>query len=276
MKSAKVTKLLLLPLLFIAGTIIAQPPPAIPIQGLAKDNLGNPAKNRKIFVKDAIIKKTINGTIVWEEAFEVQTNDDGVYTINVGLGSKTPSIPITNIGQIDWADGPYFFNQKIAVAPSIPAAWWVASNNYIDLGTQQMMSVPYALFAGNATVTNVSTNITPGPRNTFLLTDSLGNVSWGIPNAAQVYTSYVTNLSLSVRSGQSVDIEANTTAVVYVNVTGVELGDPILVTPQGDYFDWSIYGSWVDKPGVVGIRFANFTDSKVNVQGSQYKIVVIK
>ncbi|MBV9989228.1 MAG: hypothetical protein JO301_16230 [Chitinophagaceae bacterium] len=276
MKPANVKKLLLLPLLFMAGILIAQPPPAIPLQAVAKDAMGNPAKNRKVFIKDAIIKQKINGTVVWEEGFEVTTNDDGVYTINIGMGSKTSATTLKTIADIDWADGPYFLNLKIAVSPVIPASWWVASDNYIDLGTTQMMSVPYALFAGNATVTNVSTNITPGPYNTFLITDSLGNVSWAPPKAAQVFTTNVTNLNLSIQTGQNVDVEANTTAVVDVLVSGVQLGDPIVVTPQGDYPEWTVYSAWVSAPDHVSIRFANFTDTKVSVKGSQYKIIVIK
>jgi hypothetical protein len=279
MKSASLKKLLLLPLLFMAGTLIAQPPPAIPIQGVAKDAMGNPAKNRKVFIKDAIIKQKITGTTVWEESFEVTTNEDGVYTLFVGMGNKSPATLIKNIGEIDWADGPYFFNTKIAVAPLIPASWWVASDNYIDLGTIQMMSVPYALFAGNASVTNVSTNISPGLPNTFLITDSLGNVSWSPPKAAQVFTTNVSNFSavnITSQTGQNADIEPNSTTKIEIQVLGVLPGDPILITPQGDYTEWSVYGAWVVKADYVGIRFANFTDTKVSIKASEYKIIVIK
>src|SRR5437868_13351785 len=96
MKLTIVNKLLLLPLLFMAGSVIAQqPPPAMPVQGVAKDALGNPAKNRKVFLKVALYQSRINGTLVWEESFEVSTDNDGIYTINVGLGNRTNNIPST-------------------------------------------------------------------------------------------------------------------------------------------------------------------------------------
>jgi hypothetical protein len=280
MKLTIVKKLLLLPLLFMAGTVIAQPPPALPVQGVAKDALGNPAKNRKVFLKVAIFQGRINGTLVWEESFEVTADNDGIYTINVGLGNRSNNIPSTtkDLNSITWANGPFFLNQKIAVAPSIPQSWWVAADNYVDLGTIQMLSVPFALFAGNATVTNVNTSIAPGANNTFLITDSTGKVAWAPPQAAQQNVTYVSNFNtnLAISNGASVTIQPLTTSVVEVEVTGVSLGDPIIITPQGDYQDWAVYSAWVSANNKVKIRFANYTDNVVDVKNSDYKIVVIK
>lgn len=280
MKTALLRRLLIVPLVFMAGTLIAQPPPALPVQAVAKDPLGNPAKNRKVFVRVEIRHARINGTAIWTEAFETTTNGDGIYTYIIGMGSKIASVPtgMTSISEIDWGNGPYWVNTRLAVSPSIPAAWWVAADNYVDLGTIQMMSVPYAMFAGNASVTNVTSSLPPGQKNTFLVTDSAGNVTWAPPQAASVSVTNVTNLNLNlaISTGQNVEIEANQTSVVEVQVAGVGIGDPIVVTPQGDYADWMVYSAWVASPGSVKIRFANFTDEKVSVKGSEYKIVVIR
>ncbi len=279
MKLTTIKGLLMLPMLFLAGSLIAQPPPGINFQAVAKDPLNNPAKNRTVYVKDIIYQTSaVGGTKVWEETHVTTADADGIFLIVLGQGQKAPGITISDIGKIDWANGPFFLNTKIAVAPSIPATWWVAADNYIDAGTTQMQSVPYALFAGNATVTNVNTSITPGPRNTFLITDSLGNVSWTLPQAASQSVTTVTNfnLNLTVIGGQTVSIPPNTTAVVSVNVPGVRKGDPIIVTPQDDYLTWAIYSSWVAGDDTVKVRFANFTSNPVAVLGSQYKIVVIK
>lgn len=182
---------LILPLLLIAGSILAQPPAGISFQAVAKDPLGNPAKNRKIFVKDFILQGTITGTKVWAEAHETQSNEDGVYTITIGRGVKDPTIPLNDIGQIDWANGPFFLNFKIAVAPSIPAAWWVAADNYLEMGAAQIMSTPYSLFAGKANVANVAniaTSLKPGPNGSFLITDSSGKVDWTTPTLTNTTT----------------------------------------------------------------------------------------
>jgi hypothetical protein len=271
--------------LFIMATIAAQtptqvsPPPAIYFQSIAKDPQGNVAKNRTIYIKDIIYQTSaVGGVRVWEESHVVTTDNDGIFTMNIGRGTKGTGILITDLSGIDWANGPFFFSLKIAVSPSIPAAWWVAADNYLDMGTTQMLSVPYALFAGNASVTNVNTSIQAGPPNTFLITDSLGNVNWQTPQAANTTVTTVTNfnLSLNVSSGQNVSIPSNTTAVVEVNIDGVRKGDPIVVTPQDDYVDWAVYSSWVSRDNYVKIRFANYTNLPVAVLGSQYKIVVVK
>ena len=76
--------------------------------------------------------------------------------------------------------------------------------------------------------------------------------------------------------GQKVSTRPNTTASVKLKVVGVSVVDPVLVTAQGDYINWSIYSSYVSNKDEVSIRFANFTDVAVNVKGSEYKIVIIK
>ena len=279
MKHLLIRSLMIGSLVFIVGTIIAQPPPVIPIQAVAKDAMGNVAKNRDVYVKDVILTAAVGGARMWEESHVVKTDNDGIYTIYVGRGTKIFAFNnIQDISGIDWGNGPYFFNIKVAIAPSIPAAWWVAADNYIDMGTQQLMSVPYAMYAGNATVNNVTTSIQPGPPNTFLITDSSGNVSWTTPKAAQQTITTITNFNLSfnVRTGQNAIIPALTTAIVDVDIAGVELGDPIVVTAQKDYTEWAIYSAFVSKPGTVRVRFANYTDADVKVLGSEYKIVVIK
>lgn len=285
MKHSLIASLVFTLLLMMSESLIAQPPPLYNLQGVAKDNQGNPARNRTIHVRVAIYQKSPNvnagGVLVFEESHQVQSNNDGVYEFVVGKGLKPAVLPVgqvDSLNKIDWSNGPFFFNQKIAVAPSIPAPWWIPANNYVDLYTSQIMSVPYALYAGNASVTNVNSNIQAGPPNTFLTTDSLGNVNWTKPQAAQVNVTQVTNvnLSLSIITGQDARIAPNTTTIVTVPVPGVKKGDPILVTPQDDYWQWAVYSQWVKEDGVVAIRFANFTTNHVDVLGSQYKIVVIK
>ncbi len=281
MKSFIVKSIFILPLFFLVGKLMAQPPAGIPFQAVAKDPLGNPAKSRKVFVKDIIIQNTPNGNKVWEEAHETQTNEDGVYTITIGRGTKATAIPIKDLSQIDWANGPFFINVKMAVAPSIPAAWWVAADNYLDMGTTQMMSVPYALFAGNASVTNVTQSITPGPINTFLTTDSLGNVAWTTPQSANVNITQVSNNIIELKPptgviGRDLVIGANTTTTIKVPVPGAEIGDPVLIAAQGDYTNFNIYNAFVSAPGEVTVRFANFQKKSIPVAGNLYKIVLIK
>lgn len=263
----------------IVSLVQAQPPAGIPYQAVAKDNLGNPAKNRTVYVKCAIIQRAaVGGITILEETHQVQSNNDGVFEIIIGQGAITTNSQLNSLSQVPWANGPFFFNLKIAVAPSIPASWWLAANNYVDMGTVQLWSAPYALYAGNASVTNVNTSITAGDKNTFLVTDSSGHVKWTSPQAAQMNVTQISNVSLSLNTalGQTVIIPPNTTSVVRIYVKGVKKGDPVIVSPQDDYVSWSVYSTWVSHLDTVAVRLANYTNDSVSVLGSQYKIVVIK
>lgn len=279
MKTKFIKILAVLALACITGIAVAQPPAGIPYQFVAKDNIGNPARNRTVYVQCAIIQTAaVGGTTVLEETHQVQSNSDGVFEIIIGQGTKPAPSVNKSLSTIPWASGPFLFNLKIAVAPSIPASWWVAKDNYIDMGTMQLWSAPYALYAGNASVTNVNTSIKAGPVNSFLVTDSTGQVSWATPQAANVNVTHISNVNLTLNStfGQTVMIQPNTTALVKVFIPGVKKGDPILVTPDDDYTNWSIYSSWVSNRDTVAVRLANYTNNVVSVLSSQYKIVVIK
>jgi len=280
MKSTILKLCIFLLINMLVESVIAQPPGAFYLQGVAKDNQGNPARNRTIHYQISIYQaRPIGGPLIYQESHVVQSNNDGVYEVVVGRGIKNTNPQLKDsLTLIDWANGPYFMNQKIAVAPSIPAPWWIAANNYVDLGTQQILSAVYAIYAGNASVTNVNTNISPGPPNTFLTTDSLGNVNWTTPQAAQVNVTQVTNVnfSLNIIAGQNARIPPNTTTVIKIKVDQARKGDPILITAQDDYTEWAVYTAWCGTDGEVSVRLANFTSLPVDVLGSQYKIVVIK
>ena len=316
MKNLLFRTLVLALLALVTASMYAQSPAAFNYQSIAKDPLGNVAKNRTVYVKDIIYQNAaVGGTRVWEEAHIVNTDNDGIFTINIGLGTKSPGIPINNISQIDWFKGLFFFNLKVAVAPSIPAAWWVAADNYLDMGTTQFLSSPFAMFSNNANTASFASNanivdvskslppgkinqylitdstgnvswafpeaaksLTPGLPNQFLVTDSLGNVSWAYPQAAGQAVTNITNLQIrfSSGSGQNISIEPNTTAVVTIPYPGVQKGDPIIISPQNDTQEWQVYSSWVDSDDIIKVRFANYTDKTVRISGSQYKIVVMK
>jgi hypothetical protein len=143
------TALLLVVLFTTANSYaqIGQSPEGIQFQALATDANGHPAAGRVIYVKDAIIAKTATGTIVYSETFKVTASSAGIFTIVLGKGTYASGV--TSIANIDWANGPFFLNLKIAVEPTVPNASWNVNNEYVDLGTSQFWSVPYALYAGN-------------------------------------------------------------------------------------------------------------------------------
>jgi len=136
---------------------VSQAPDGIQFQALATDANGHPAAGRVIYVKDAIIAKTATGTIVYSETFKVTASSAGIFTIVLGKGTYAGGV--SSIANIDWANGPFFLNLKIAVEPTVPTASWNVNNEYVDMGTSQFWSVPYALYAGNVKGADTKLNI---------------------------------------------------------------------------------------------------------------------
>jgi hypothetical protein len=117
-------------LVFLAIGIYAQPPQLIPYQAIARDNSGNPVLNQNIGLRFSIHDQTLNGAVVWQEAQTVVSNNLGIIVTALGGTSQLTSV--------DWGSGAKFLQVEMDIA---------GGSNYLDMGTQQMMSVPYALYA---------------------------------------------------------------------------------------------------------------------------------
>ena len=117
-------------------------------QAVARDQYSNPAKDRKIFVQSSIIQSTESGVKVLIEEHETTTDASGVFGISVGQGKRLGGT-VTGLNLVDWAQGPYFLNLKIAITPIAPVTGWDYTKDLIDLGTSPFGTVPYALYAGN-------------------------------------------------------------------------------------------------------------------------------
>ena len=185
-------------LIFSTILSFAQSPQGITFQAVARDPAGNAAKLRQISVIDRILSGSSNGTVIWEERHELTTNAEGVFTIIIGKGTKL-SGSATTFDDIKWDQGLVFFNLKVAVAPSLPSPSWTADANFIDMGTSQFWSVPYALSAGTTSgiagkedVSNKSTSATLGrsdvlyPSQNAVKTYVDATVSSGAPDADDI------------------------------------------------------------------------------------------
>ena len=117
-------------------------------QAVARDNMSNPAKDRKIFVQTNIIQTSTNGLVVLSELHETTTDASGVFSISIGQGQRT-SGTVSNLSGISWGNGPYFLNLKIAISPTAPILNWDYTKEWIDLGTTPFGTVPYSLYAAN-------------------------------------------------------------------------------------------------------------------------------
>jgi hypothetical protein len=110
-------------------------PPGIPYQAIARNANGTPYVNANLTVRFSLHEQTATGTVSYAETKSLQTNDLGLFSTTFGSGT-----PITGtFSGINWAQTTKFLQVEI----NLGSAW-------VDMGTQQLMSVPYAMYAGTA------------------------------------------------------------------------------------------------------------------------------
>jgi uncharacterized protein (TIGR02145 family) len=117
--------------------IQAQVPQAFSYKVLIKGNNGNPHSNKKINLKISIIQDNVDGTVVYTEKHQVNTSPTGIVDIEIGRG--TPLIGLFT--EIDWKHWPYFVKAELDLK---------CGGNYNLLAITELLSVPYAMYAGNA------------------------------------------------------------------------------------------------------------------------------
>ena len=115
-------------------TLKAQAPQSIPYQAVARNAAGNLIAGRNVALRFTIHDVTSGGTVVYRETQSTATNALGLFSVNIGAGT-----PVTGtFAGINWGSGAKFAQVEIDTANG---------SNYVDMGTQQLMSVPYALYA---------------------------------------------------------------------------------------------------------------------------------
>lgn len=125
--------------LLVATTILlAQVPQKFSYQGVVRDAAGNLVRNAPVGVRVSLLKASADGVAVYCETHRQSTNANGLLILTIGDGTVVGG----DMATIDWADGPYFLKTETDVT---------GGSNYTLVGAQQLLSVPYALYAGNTT-----------------------------------------------------------------------------------------------------------------------------
>ena len=144
--------------------IQAQSPEKISYQAVIRDNSNNLLTNTVIGLQISILKNSASGTEVYVETQNPTTNANGLMSIEIGEGKVVKG----DFSIIDWANGTYFIKSEIDPE---------GSTNYTITGTNQLLSVPYALHAKTAE----SLSGTIENENEFYLgKDTLGGVVFHI------------------------------------------------------------------------------------------------
>jgi hypothetical protein len=112
-------------------------PQGIKYQAVARDFTGEELVNHDIYVRLSIISGSTGGDVQWIENHTATTNKFGLFILTVGQGAREGGLQ-DEFSDIQWGDGVHFLKVEIKFRED---------GEYLNMGTSQFMSVPYALFA---------------------------------------------------------------------------------------------------------------------------------
>ena len=145
-------------LLAFAITFIAaaQAPQGFSYQATVRNSAGQLLLNQIVLVKFNVLQNSDTGTIVYSENQTANTDDLGHINLVVGQGTTS----IGTFSTINWGSGTYYLGIELNTG-----------SGFVAMGTTQLLSVPYALYANNAgNIIGSSGMITP-----VLITNQIAN-----------------------------------------------------------------------------------------------------
>jgi hypothetical protein len=138
--------------LLLTASVFAQAPQKMSYQAVIRNSSNALITSTPVGMKISILQGSSIGTAVYVEAQTVSTNANGLVSLEIGTGTVITG----TFSAINWSAGPYFI--KTETDPTGGTAFTIA-------GTNELMSVPYALFSANGT---------PGPQGPIGLTGAVG------------------------------------------------------------------------------------------------------
>lgn len=195
----------------ISGMLSAQAPQSFTYQSVIRNSSDQLVASSPIGTKISLLQGSTTGTIVYVETHNASTNANGLLSLIVGAGT----VQNGNFSTIDWANGPYFIKTETDIN---------GGTSYSLTGTQQLMSVPYALYAETAG-TALNGGGTPGPTGPTGPQGPQGPAGTTGQSASTVYTTgqlvltqFVSSYTLIPGLTQTITVPAN--AKVYVSTNG--------------------------------------------------------
>jgi uncharacterized protein (TIGR02145 family) len=117
---------------YFSLTTSAQAPQGIPYQAIARNASGVAIANTAVKVRFSIRDSIATGPVKYQETHNPTTSALGLFSINVGMGTVVSG----SFSGINWGKNAKFLQVELDPA---------GGGSYADLGTTQMMSVPYSL-----------------------------------------------------------------------------------------------------------------------------------
>lgn len=136
--------------LTLASFSLAQAPQKFNYQAIARNTTGVELASQNIGLRISILDGSPSGTLVYQETHAITTNAFGLMNLSIGSGTVVSGTFAT----IAWGSGSKFI--KTEIDPT-------GGSNYSVAGTTELISVPYALYAGQAQSGQVGPTGPTGP-----------------------------------------------------------------------------------------------------------------
>lgn len=159
---------------------MAQTPQGFSYQAVARDNTGNPKANTSLVVKFSILNGTPQGSVLYAETHQAQSNAYGLFNLTIGQGQATSG---TFFSAIDWSGQKYL---KVEIDGQLSS-------------TTPLLSVPYALYADK---TNLKAGAGIGVNGNEI--SNTGDLS----STNEIQSLSISGANLSISGGNSVVLPA--------------------------------------------------------------------
>lgn len=196
-------------ILFLLSAPIAQAqnaPDGISYQAVARDNSGTPLVTTNLNVRLAILAEDVNGEIQYEEEHLVTTSELGLFDLMIGNGTNTGGGPANTISEVDWSAGTFFLKVEID-----------QGTGYEEIGTSQLLSVPYAFFSEVSQTAIDKDDDDADPTNELITDFSLNESNLSITEAGETFTVDI------LPAFQDLDNDTTNEAISQIELDGTDL-----------------------------------------------------
>ena len=113
-----------------------QAPQKMSYQAIIRNSADSLLISTPVGMRISLVQGTPSGTVVFSETQTATTNANGLVSLQIGMGTVVTG----TFACIDWASGPYYVKTETDLT---------GGTNYTIISSNELLSVPYALFSAN-------------------------------------------------------------------------------------------------------------------------------
>lgn len=224
-------------LVLINSLLSAQAPLLIPHQGIARNGSGEPLSNWPLTVRFSIHAGSTAGTVVWQEVQDLQTTSLGLFTAQLGS--------VQSLESVDWNYGQRFLQVELDLG-----------DGFIQMGTEQLLYVPYALHTANVRLQSSVSGDTLIIGSARIIVPGVSAANHGtITTGTTLHTCGAPDVhNPNLTYGSMVDQEGNSYKTIMIgpyeimaenlNTSTYRNGDPIVTGLTNSQWQWTNGGAW--------------------------------